>query len=132
MIRILVVEDDVHIRTFLCSLLIKQGHHVYEAGDGAEALNIIAKESIECVITDILMPGIEGIELIRDLRQEQSEIKIIAISGGGRVDATQYLHMAEDLGADRVIIKPFDPQQVLDTVDVLFWEKQNAVLPADV
>ena len=62
MIRILVVEDDVHIRTFLTSLLVKQGHRVFEAGDGAEALNIIAKESIECVITDILMPGIEGIE----------------------------------------------------------------------
>jgi CheY-like chemotaxis protein len=130
MVSILVVEDDVHVRTFLRGLLEKEGHRVLEAGEGAEALNVVSQESIECVITDILMPGIEGIELIRYLRHEQPDIKIIAISGGGRVDASQYLHMAEDLGADRVIIKPFDPQQVLDTVDVLFWNRQNAALPA--
>ncbi len=130
MIRILVVEDDVHVRAFLSGILMKQGHRVLEANEGAEALNIVTQESIDCVITDILMPGIEGIELIRDLRREQPEIKIIAISGGGRVDATQYLHMAEDLGADRVIIKPFDPQQILDTVDVLFWEERKVASTA--
>lgn len=128
MIHILVVEDDVHVRNFLCNSLSREGHTVYTATDGSEALNIIEQEPIQCIITDILMPGVEGIELISDLHKHHPDVKIIAISGGGRIEADHYLSMANEFGADRLISKPFKVQQIIDTVDVLFWEKQAAAV----
>jgi DNA-binding NtrC family response regulator len=125
MAHILVVEDDCHVRHFLCDILAKQGHTLYGAADGSEAFNIVEQEPIDCVITDILMPGVEGIELISGLHKYRPEIKVIAVSGGGRVDAAHYLNMANEFGADRLIFKPFEPQKILDTVDVLLWDQRH-------
>jgi DNA-binding NtrC family response regulator len=125
MARILVVEDDTHVRHFLCDILIKQGHTLHDATDGAEAFGIVEREPIDCVITDILMPGVEGIELIANLHKYRPEIKVIAVSGGGRVDATHYLDMAGEFGADRVIFKPFESQKIIDTVDILLWDQRR-------
>ena len=124
MAHILVVEDDIHVRHFICDILTKEGHTLHDAGDGAEAFNIIEEYPIDCVITDILMPGIEGIELISGLHKYRPDVKVIAVSGGGRVDAYHYLDMADEFGADRIIYKPFDPQKILDTVDTLLWDQR--------
>ena len=124
MANILVVEDDVHVRNFICDILIKNGHTIHDAADGSEARNIVEKEAIDCVITDILMPGIEGIELISSLHKYRPEIKVIAVSGGGRDDANHYLDMAGEFGADRIIYKPFAPQKLLDIVEAVIWEQR--------
>ncbi|MBF0474756.1 MAG: response regulator [Deltaproteobacteria bacterium] len=83
MAKILVVDDDASFRHMLCLSLGKDGHSVVEASDGNMAVKLVGNESVDLVITDIIMPDKEGIELILELKKTNPEIKIIAISGGG-------------------------------------------------
>ena len=75
-----------------------------------------AENSADFVITDIIMPEVEGIETIRSLSKSNSGCKIIAMSGGGRIDADKYLRMAKQMGADDVIPKPIEETILLDSV----------------
>ena len=68
------------------------------------------------MITDIIMPVKEGIEVIREMRRERPAVKIIAISGGGRSGPLNYLDMARAMGADDAITKPFDPDELVERV----------------
>ncbi|MFC1762746.1 response regulator [Planctomycetota bacterium] len=124
MARILIADDDTHLTSILKDILERHGHEAVEAADGVSALSLCAQQKFDLVITDILMPEKEGIEVISELSKAFPDTKIIAMSGGGRVDATHYLDMAKEFGADRVIIKPFDHQQIIDTVDVLLWPQR--------
>ena len=103
---ILIIEDDEQTRTLLRMMMEREGYEVIEASEGKEALDRFRESSVDVVITDILMPGRDGIETIRDLRRESPEIKIIAISGGGRDGALDFLPVAKQLGADRTFQKP--------------------------
>ncbi|MBF0496524.1 MAG: response regulator [Deltaproteobacteria bacterium] len=106
MAKILVVDDDESLREMLCLSLRRAGFDVIEASDGNQATKLIKRESVDLVITDIIMPDKEGIQLIIELRETKPEIKIIAMSGGGVVLSELYLDMAKRLGADRIIAKP--------------------------
>ncbi|MBN1627144.1 MAG: response regulator [Deltaproteobacteria bacterium] len=117
---ILVVEDDARLRTILRDILEQQGHTVREAVDGEQGLAIAHRENLDLVIVDILLPGgREGIELIIDLHRHFSNIKIIAISGGGKCDAQHYLDMAKEFGAHLAIRKPFDQETLIKAVESL-------------
>ncbi len=83
--RILVIEDEIQVRRLTRQMLELEGFEVLEAGDGDTGLQMFAENSIDLVITDIIMPGKEGIETILELKQKRPDIKIIAISGGGRI-----------------------------------------------
>lgn len=123
MASILLIDDnDVFIEA-LRSVLQNVGHDVRMARSGQEALDGFADARPDLVITDMVMPDKDGIETIIELKQLDPGLRIIAMSGGGRVEPEVYLHTAACLGALRVLAKPFDEQQLLEAVrDVLASE----------
>ena len=119
MTQILVVDDDVHIRKLICKALKKSGYEVLEASNGKEAIAQFKTHSPPMVITDIIMPDVEGTETITQLRQMDPGVKIIAISGGGFVQPEFYLELAQKMGADQIIRKPIDLHEMMRKIDVL-------------
>jgi DNA-binding response OmpR family regulator len=119
MARILVIDDDEDVRTMLRRILEHDGHEVEEAANGAIGTRLFKANPADLVITDIIMPEKEGIETIRDLRREYKDVKIVAISGGGRVGPSDYLNAARMMGAKKTFTKPFSRQEILDCVHEL-------------
>ncbi|MFO7655042.1 MAG: response regulator [Candidatus Krumholzibacteriia bacterium] len=117
--RILVVDDDDQIRAMLRLTLEREGHVIDEAADGNQALARYAAEPADLVIMDIVMPEKEGIETIMELRRTYRDVKIIAISGGGRVNPEDYLRWARTFGVQHTFAKPVDRNRLLDAVDEL-------------
>jgi len=118
--RILLIDDDDLLREAICDLLESEGYEVTAAEDGNRGLESFQAARPEIVITDIMMPDRNGIETIVALSQENPQPRIIAISGGGgQLDSLSYLKMAERLGADRVLEKPFRAKVLLEAVESL-------------
>ncbi len=118
--KVLVIDDEAGIREMISKMLSDEKYEVFVASNGNEGMKIIKEElDIDLVITDIIMPEKEGIETIFDLKRNYSDIKIIAISGGGRIGAESYLYTAKELGANLVLQKPFVQQELLDAVHQL-------------
>ena len=118
MARVLVVEDDEAFAKVLCEILRRAGHKVSLATNGVEALGLTpAKDSFDLIITDLIMPDMEGIETIHELRQGNCAAKIIAMSGGGRNTPGNYLDIALKFGAVEALAKPFSRQQLLDAIE---------------
>jgi DNA-binding response OmpR family regulator len=119
-IRILLIEDDNEVRTMLRLTLTHFGHIVIEARNGKEGLELFEHAKADLVITDIVMPEKEGLEVLVELRKKQVlPVKIIAISGGGRQKAADYLRLAELMGAARVLAKPFSNEVLIAMIDEL-------------
>ncbi|GAB4223454.1 MAG: response regulator [Gammaproteobacteria bacterium] len=116
MADVLVVEDDQLVIDMLQVLLEQDNHQVSAAHSGQEALQFLEKAKPEVMITDIVMPKTSGLNLIRQVRQKNPNIKIIAISGGGREGPESYLNAALTLGADMIFEKPLDNTKLLDAV----------------
>jgi CheY-like chemotaxis protein len=116
MARVLVVDDETQMRDVLCQALERHGHTVDQAADGRQALQRLGEHQPDLVITDLVMPEMEGIETIQALRRKCPTIPIIAISGGGRVGPENYLSMAGQIGANRTFAKPFRLEEILIAV----------------
>ena len=120
MARILLIDDEELVRFSLRQILEIDGHEVDEAADGVEGLRHIRETAYDLVITDILMPGKEGVETIIEAKQDQPRLKIIAISGGGRFGNYDFLQLAQQFGADAILPKPFNRTRLSEMVnDVL-------------
>ena len=118
MAGILIVEDDKDLRELLKASLTKSGDHlIIDASNGKEALQKFKSLLVDLVITDLVMPEQDGIGLIMELRKIKPGLKIIAISGGGKVGPSNYLSIAETLGANAVFAKPFSIKSLLEKVD---------------
>ena len=109
--RILIIDDDLLICQLLRQALEKQGYLVTEAHEGRKGLAAHQANPADLVITDLVMPGMEGIETIMEMKRRFPGTKIIAMSGGGVGNGTDYLQMAKKFGAHRIISKPFTIQQ---------------------
>lgn len=119
-VRVLIIEDDDDIRSMMRRMLRKAGYEVIEARDGDGGLASCASCRIDVVITDIVMPGKEGMETIREIRGAYPDISIVAVSGGGDTSFNiSYLAMAEMLGAARTLAKPFRSRDLLRIVEEL-------------
>jgi DNA-binding response OmpR family regulator len=116
---VLVVEDDAVLGGLICRGLRAAGYQVAEASDGNQALEALEKMTYAAVVTDIIMPDKEGVETIIEIRKRWPDTKIVAISGGGRVDPSMILNLAEHLGADAVLKKPFSLKSLLDALKTL-------------
>jgi CheY-like chemotaxis protein len=116
MIRILLVDDDQSFRPMLAETLSRLGHHVVTATNGDEALVLFREDAIDLVITDLIMPEREGLDVIRTLRRRAPNVKIIAMSGGGRTSPVTYLEIAKRLGAATVLAKPFSTEQLKSAI----------------
>ena len=116
MARVLIVDDDMAVRVMVRQILHGAGHQVQEARNGREAIDLMRNDPAELIITDIVMPEKDGLEMIFELRQDFRDIKIIAMSGARRTGANSYLVMAEQLGAQRTMVKPLNPELLLKMV----------------
>jgi CheY-like chemotaxis protein len=114
--KILIIDDDQLVRNTIARILKRKGYELVLADDGRRGLELFQSERPDLVITDIIMPGKEGIETIREMRQINPDAKIIAISGGGRVGNVDFLTMAAKFGAREIVAKPFEPAELTDTV----------------
>ncbi|MCB9995993.1 MAG: response regulator [Rhodospirillales bacterium] len=114
--KILVVDDDEMVRQTIEDILCAEGYEVLAASNGVKAIEILQAEEIGVMVTDIIMPFKEGVETIIECRQQWKDLKIIAISGGGRAAIGDFLETAQKFGADDVIKKPFDPLELIEKV----------------
>jgi CheY-like chemotaxis protein len=119
MARILLIDDDDAVRAMLSFALGYYGHTVTEARNGKEGLELFARTEIDLVVTDIVMPEMEGLAVLMELRKKQPPVKIIAMSGGARDGAGDYLHVAKLMGAGRVLAKPFPTEVLLEAIKEL-------------
>ena len=111
------IDDNPELRALLGNALTKLGYQVTSASDGAEAFEAIARAKFDVVITDLLMPERDGIEVIGEIRRKQPEARIIAMSGGGRGSREHYLRTAAGLGAHAVLGKPFSVSELSAALD---------------
>ncbi len=119
MASILVIEDDPMLRRMIRAQAEREGHQVFEGSNGALGVKVFEERPIDLVITDIFMPVQEGIETIIELRRKSQDVKIIAISGGGRLQSVDYLELAGKVGADRILKKPISRETLQQTINEL-------------
>jgi len=126
MANILVVDDEESVRVSLRMVLTAAGHKVTEACNGLVADRKLEANSYDLVVTDIIMPDKEGIELISDIAKLYPDVKVIAITGGGprrnlagqkTMGTGDMLSTASMLGADDTLDKPFSPDELIESVD---------------
>ncbi len=133
MSRILVIDDELPLRRVLRNTLERAGHTVLDAPDGRKGMALWRQEPTDVVVTDIFMPEKDGIEVILEMQHVAAKPKIIAMSGGGRNGLLDWNSSALALGADRVLVKPFDQRTFLLTVQEVLGglpDTQDAVLPS--
>src|SRR3989442_12400990 len=116
MTRILIIDDEAPVRDLLRQMLEKEGYEVVEAREGDIGIRLFCENPADLIITDILMPEKEGIETILELRKVFPQVKIIAISGGGRMRNLDGLPVAKAFGAVCTLAKPFERKELLEAV----------------
>ncbi|MDX1775097.1 MAG: response regulator [Desulfobulbales bacterium] len=120
MARVLVIDDDLQLRKLLCKILAAEEYEAHDAANGIEGLDLIKKQAFDLVVTDIFMPGEDGLGTIMEICRNYPDIKIIAMTGGGSVKDVDFLKLASNLGAEKVFQKPVDMAVFMATVkDVL-------------
>jgi DNA-binding NtrC family response regulator len=117
MARVLVIDDQESIRSVVRRALEQDGHEVFDANEGELGMEILESQSFDVVITDIFMPGQDGIVTLRQIRKRFPAVKVIVISGG---DATGMMDLRQDaelLGAVKSLPKPFNAREIMDAVN---------------
>ena len=132
MAKILIVDDEEDVRIALKQVLERAGYEVSVAATGNEGLDLMKRDAADLVITDVIMPGIDGITTARKIREKYRDTRIIVISGGGKaapdpyepdaISTRSYLASASGEGADRTLTKPFDRNEILRVVRSLLEE----------
>jgi CheY-like chemotaxis protein len=117
-LSILVADDEPEIRELILRWLEREGHYVTCAVNGAEAAAISQAKAFDLIVTDVIMPERDGVQLITEIKKSRPGARVLAISGGGRVlDGMDCLRMAQGLGAHGAIMKPFNREAFLAAVD---------------
>jgi CheY-like chemotaxis protein len=117
MASILLIDDDDALRRTIGRMLTSAGHDVVEAGNGSSVVSLIEVAKPAVVITDVFMPEKNGIDTTKEIRAHSPDMKILAITGGGR--AGRFYHLLKDMGVDGVLEKPFTKQALLEAVQQL-------------
>jgi CheY-like chemotaxis protein len=111
-----IVDDEALIRELFRRILETEGYEVTDSADGNAALALCRRRPPDLIIIDLIMPDKEGIETIIELKRDFPHMKIIAISGGGRITAREYLELAETFGANMTLSKPISRDELLTVV----------------
>lgn len=119
MAKILLVEDMKGVRRTVSALLKRAGHTVTEADDGGAGMQFLKSERFDLVITDMLMPKHDGMEVLLFLEQQPDRPKVLAVSGGGSQVSADEAFMLARSKADATLAKPFDNADLLAVVDRL-------------
>jgi DNA-binding response OmpR family regulator len=114
-----VIDDDPQVLETLLEMLRQMGHYVVGSTDADVAINQFSQAPADLVITDIIMPNKDGFETIQAFRRSHNDVKILAVSGGGRFGQGSFLKEAKLFGADLALMKPFSQQELLAAVEAL-------------
>lgn len=114
---ILIVDDDPLLRLIASEMLRGAGYAVAEAEDGDVAIRHLERHEVDLAVLDLLMPNKEGVETIKEIKQRWPQVRIIAISSGGRMDVGYLLPLAKAMGADAVYKKPLTAEPFLQMVE---------------
>lgn len=125
MARILVIDDEPSILLMIKKMVERAGHVVDIALNGREGLELFDLYNHDLIITDIIMPQKEGLEIILELRKKHPALKIIAISGGGRIGPDEYLPSAKLFGANMIFQKPLVQKEFMEAISGLLSEKED-------
>lgn len=117
MARILIIDDDETIRSVFKRFLDGKGHDVVVAADGRQGLRLVEEAPVDLVITDIMMPETDGLEVVMAIRGKEADIPVIAISGGMHAMPMDFLPMAKKFGACDVLYKPVELDDLLGAVE---------------
>lgn len=117
--RILLIDDDETLNGVLTYLLNQAGYEVESVLEAKKGLRILQEKEIDLVLTDIVMPDMDGIETIIHIRKMNKQIPLIAMSGGGKIDPEDYGKLAIRLGADDFFKKPFDQKDLISKIQTL-------------
>ena len=113
---IMVIDDDSDVRELVCRMLEQDGYAAIPAEGGRQALAQLSACAPDLVITDVVMPEVDGFEVLLKLRLAAPQIGVLVMSGGGRIAPDLYLETARRLGAQAVLCKPFTRAEMLDAV----------------
>lgn len=119
MATIMVVDDEAQMRKLVRLMLTGNGYAVVEASTGKEALKYLEEGDVDLLITDIVMPDMDGLELIQEAKKLRPVQKVLAVSGGGQIGESLYLKLAKKFGADGVLLKPFRKEDMLEAAAAL-------------
>ncbi len=122
MVRILVIDDELSVLEVLRKILQFEGYDVITATNGEEGVELFRQTPCDLVITDMVMPGKDGLQTILDLRQEEPDLPVIAVSGGGTISKERYLVVAGYLDRVITIAKPFSVESITEAVTKLLSE----------
>ena len=125
MANVLVVDDDATVREVVVGYLRNAGHEVHEAADGAGALEAVGRVGADLVVLDVMMPGIDGLEVCRRLRRH-SDVPIVLLTALG---AEQERVVGLEIGADDYVTKPFSPRELVLRVDSILRRSAGTVDP---
>ena len=123
---VLIVEDDKELREMLKMSLLRRSFTVFEAENGKDAITHFKPTITDLVVTDLIMPEEDGLKVVIKLRELKPSIKIIAISGGGKVGPGSYLNLAKALGADAIYSKPFSINDLTLKIEQLLDNEQHS------
>lgn len=126
---VLVIDDDDIVRGLLVRALTGARYAVIEAADGQEGLAQARSHTPDIVVTDLVMPVQEGVEIIMTLHRERPRLPIIAISGGV-TNSKLYLDIAGKIGARRILPKPFTPKELIHLIEQVLAEERQPDPPA--
>ncbi len=117
MAKILIVDDEAHMRLLVSSMLKTDKYELLTAENGDAAVEMLQKENVDLLITDLVMPMKNGIDLIMELKHTHPKLKIIAMSGGGGINGRfDYLPIAKLIGAENILRKPFKREELSGAV----------------
>ena len=120
--RILVVDDESYVRDLLKRVLTRRGHEVDVAADGEAALELMGEHRYDLVLTDVVMPGIDGFDLLRRVKATYPAVTVIVLTGYARKQSISDFLL---YGADEYLSKPFQVQALLDSVDRVVGDPTN-------
>ena len=118
--RVLLIDDEEMVRKIVRKMLERSGHEVTVAENGRLGLEQLKTGTFDLVITDIIMPEMEGVETLMMVREQHPDVKVIAMSGGGRTGNIDFLSTAEKLGASAILRKPFSLGSLTAAIETTF------------
>ncbi len=117
--RILIIDDEQEVRVLLTEMFERKGHEAVVASDSKEGIALYNENPADVVVLDLILPGQNGFEAIREFQDKFSDVKIIAISGGGSIGPEWYLEVVKYYGLKYAFTKPVERNKLLAAVDHL-------------
>jgi CheY-like chemotaxis protein len=114
---LLIADDDPMVRATLRRMAEDIGYTVRVVANGALACEVCRAEAVDVALIDVIMPGEDGIMALSEIRVERPKLPVVMMSGGGRTGNTDLLCLADRIGADAVLRKPFDSRTLIEAID---------------